>query len=301
LKWHPKLSKNDPDVTFHNFSEISEAYEVLGDPYKKSFYDKYGEEKLKDGILIDGNFKGGYRFGGNPEEVFEKFFGTNNPFAYIIDNKGDEELGSLFGFAFGGLNYKGPTSIANLEVVVECTLNELYNGCSKKISYNRTVLNPDGKTTKDILETKVIEIKKGYNNDSKLVFKGNGHEAAGLPNSDLIFKIKELSHPLFKRKVNDLIYTCKIDLINALCCDPIAITTLDSRKLFVPIDEIISPKTLKLVKAEGMPILDESMNKVENFNKPNPKGDLYIKFDIVFPTSLSEDQKNELRINLSPN
>jgi len=108
LKWHPKLSKIDSDVTYHNFSEISESYEILGDCYKKAFYDKYGEEILKNGILIEGKFKGGYRFGGNPEEIFEKFFGSNNPFAYIIDNKGDEELGSLFGFAFGGLNYKGP-------------------------------------------------------------------------------------------------------------------------------------------------------------------------------------------------
>lgn len=24
--------------------------------------------------------KGGYRFGGNPEEIFEKFFGASNPF-----------------------------------------------------------------------------------------------------------------------------------------------------------------------------------------------------------------------------
>ena len=31
LKWHPKLSKFDPDLTYHNFCEISEAYEVLGD------------------------------------------------------------------------------------------------------------------------------------------------------------------------------------------------------------------------------------------------------------------------------
>lgn len=31
LKWHPKLSKHDPDLTYHNFCEISEAYEVLGD------------------------------------------------------------------------------------------------------------------------------------------------------------------------------------------------------------------------------------------------------------------------------
>lgn len=33
-------------------------------------------------LILD--FKGGYRFGGNPEEIFEKFFGTNNPFASLI-------------------------------------------------------------------------------------------------------------------------------------------------------------------------------------------------------------------------
>lgn len=31
LKWHPKLSKENPDLTYHTFCEISEAYEVLGD------------------------------------------------------------------------------------------------------------------------------------------------------------------------------------------------------------------------------------------------------------------------------
>jgi len=70
LKWHPKLSKYDPDLTYHNFCEISEAYEVLGDcehsfcelalfisilAYKRAFYDKYGEEQLKDGFLVDGS------------------------------------------------------------------------------------------------------------------------------------------------------------------------------------------------------------------------------------------------------
>lgn len=45
----------------------------------------------------------------------------------------------MFGFAFGGLNYKGSTSIPNLEVLVKCTLNELYNGCTKNVTYDRTV------------------------------------------------------------------------------------------------------------------------------------------------------------------
>ena len=46
---------------------------------------------------------------------------------------------------------KAPTL---LEVTVECTLNEMFSGCSKKISYIRTVLNKDGRTTKDVNESK---------------------------------------------------------------------------------------------------------------------------------------------------
>jgi DnaJ family protein B protein 13 len=299
LKWHPKLSKFDPDVTYHNFSEISEAYEVLGDPYKRAFYDKYGEEKLKDGFLVDGNFKGGYRFGGNPEQIFEKFFGSTNPFANLVDNEGKEELGSLFGFAFGGLNYQGVKSVKTLDVLVECSLNELYNGCSKTVTYTKSILNADGQTTRDIQETKILDIKPGFNSTSILNFQGLGNEAAGLPTSDLVFKIKELPHSEFKRKGNDLIYTAKVSLADALCCEPVSIVTLDSRHVHISIDEIITPKYIKKVTGEGMPIHNEKIDS-KTFNKKLDKGDLFIKFDIDFPKSLSEDQKSEIKKCLAP-
>ncbi len=55
---------------------------------------------------------------------------------------------------------------------------------------------------------------------------------------------------------------------------------------------------MKKVEGEGMPIpVDES--KAENYNKPLKTGDLYIKFNIVFPTSLTEDQKNAVRTHLA--
>lgn len=76
LRWHPKLSREDYNTTYHNFCLISEAYEVLSDPIKRTFFDKYGEEKLKEGFFTNGNLKGGYRFAGNPESIFESFFGT---------------------------------------------------------------------------------------------------------------------------------------------------------------------------------------------------------------------------------
>lgn len=67
LHWHPKLCKEDNKTAHHNFSEISEAYEVLSDPLKRSFYDKYGYVKLKEGLFAEGQLKGGYRFGNNPD------------------------------------------------------------------------------------------------------------------------------------------------------------------------------------------------------------------------------------------
>ena len=49
-------------------------------------YDRYGEELLKNGIPDPKlGLKGGYRFSGNTYEIFEKFFGTSNPFTIALD------------------------------------------------------------------------------------------------------------------------------------------------------------------------------------------------------------------------
>lgn len=84
LKFHP--ARNTEDIAFntYKFSLIAEAYEVLSDSKRKSIYDKYGEEVLKNGI--PNNPKGKkhcYCYYGNALEIFEHFFGTSNPFIEI--------------------------------------------------------------------------------------------------------------------------------------------------------------------------------------------------------------------------
>lgn len=54
LQYHPQLSKYDKTTTMVNFHHISEAFEVLSDPIKKTIFDKYGINKLKDGYFVDG-------------------------------------------------------------------------------------------------------------------------------------------------------------------------------------------------------------------------------------------------------
>jgi len=57
-----------------------------------------------------------------------------------------------------------------LTVTVDCTLNELYNGCSKTVQYRRIDLNKDGRTTREVNEKKTIEIKPGFNNTTEIRF-----------------------------------------------------------------------------------------------------------------------------------
>jgi len=118
-----------------------------------------------------------------------------------------------------------------------------------------------------------------------------GNEAAGIKTSDLVFKVKEIPHAQFKRKENDLVYSAKYSLLQALTSEPVILTTLDGRKLYVPLDEVISPKSVKLVKGEGMPIYNKDEFKVEHFGKPQQKGDLFIKFEIKFPNFISDEDK----------
>lgn len=49
LKWHPDRNVNQKELADKKFKEIAEAYEVLSDQQKRTIYDRYGEDGLKNG------------------------------------------------------------------------------------------------------------------------------------------------------------------------------------------------------------------------------------------------------------
>lgn len=66
--------------------------------------------------------------------------------------------------------------------------------------------------------------------------------------------------------------------------------TLDGRILRVPVDSVITPRTVIKVDGEGMIIIDGSTDPLDD-----PKrGDMYVKFDISFPKKLTESQRQRL-------
>ncbi|GAA0174061.1 chaperone [Lithospermum erythrorhizon] len=115
IKNHPDKG-GDPE----KFKEISHAYEVLSDPEKREIYDQYGEEALKEGM-------GGGGGGHDPFDIFQSFFG-GSPFG-----------GGPFG---GGGSSRGRRQRRGEDVVhpLKVSLEDLYNGTSKKLSLSRNVL-----------------------------------------------------------------------------------------------------------------------------------------------------------------
>lgn len=112
IKNHPDKG-GDPE----KFKELAQAYEVLSDPEKREIYDQYGEDAVKEGM-------GGGGGGHNPFDIFESFFGGASPFGGGGSSRG------------GRRQKRGEDVVHPLKV----SLEDLYNGTSKKLSLSRNVI-----------------------------------------------------------------------------------------------------------------------------------------------------------------
>lgn len=301
LKYHPKRATKEQTALYeYIFQKIAEAYEVLGDPQKKQIFDIYGKAGLINGVIdIKGNMVEPYNFQGNGHEIFEKFMGTSNPFTLLRDEHSKNDLVLK---AFNAYHNKEQLekmqklleedNLPPIDLNLECTLEELYNGCWKTVYYRKKTLNADMLSTVEEDKQCTVEIIPGHGKTNVIEFKNKGHESPGLNTSSLFVHIVEKEHPCFKRvNKNDLIYCHTLTLSQALNSVPVKFTTLDGRILSISMDEIISQNTVKKVEGEGMPILSEC-SSINNINKR--KGDLYIKFNIIFPEHIDPEKKQEI-------
>ncbi|KAL6988197.1 hypothetical protein U1Q18_013944 [Sarracenia purpurea var. burkii] len=134
-------------------------------------------------------------------------------------------------------------------------------------------------------EILTINVKPGWKKGTKITFPEKGNKQPNVIPSDLVFIIDEKPHSIFTRDGNDLVVTQKIPLAEALTGHTVNLTTLDGRKLTIPINNVIHPNYEEVVPREGMPIPKD----------PTKKGNLRIKFNPKFPIRLTAEQKAGLK------
>ncbi|XP_027346411.1 dnaJ homolog subfamily B member 1-like [Abrus precatorius] len=189
----------------------------------------------------------------------------------------------------GGVRISNGEKERVVESKLVCTLEELYKGCKRKLRISRAVTD-EFRQLKTLEEVLKIDIKPGWRKGTKITFPGKGNQAAGTTTAeDLIFVVDEKPHAFFKRDGNDLVVTQKILLVEALVGKTLHLTTLDGRDLTIHVTDIVKPGYVLVVPNEGMPITKE----------PGKKGNLRIKFDVMFPSRLTTQQKHELKKILS--
>lgn len=112
MKYHP--DKNQDESAEDKFKEISSAYDVLSNDDKRSNYDRFG---TTDGASQ--NPFGGGGFGGfNMDDIFSQF-------------------GDIFGSRGNQQNQRRQSKGGDLRIKVSLTIQEIINGCTKKLKYKR--------------------------------------------------------------------------------------------------------------------------------------------------------------------
>ncbi|KAJ3216494.1 hypothetical protein HK099_005844 [Clydaea vesicula] len=323
LKWHPDRNIDNKEEADKKFKELSEAYEVLSDSNKKTIYDQYGEEGLKQGAMPEGaggmpggfgGFPGGtFKFstsggaGGfhptNANDIFSAFFGGKSPFDM-------EDQGSSFG-GMGGMpggfssmpgGFGGFSSMNNMRGSSGGFGGQQFGGQEENKTVTRKLpidledlykgVTKRLKVTRkrnNTPEEKVltIQVKPGWKAGTKIKFNGEGDELYNGQSQDIEFVIEEKPHKRFKRDGDKLKTSIEVSLTEALTGFQRNIETLDGRNLLVKGGEgtsVVRPGQEIVVKNEGMPN-----------SKSGTKGDLIIECKVKFPYSLPVEDKNEIK------
>ncbi|GER44345.1 chaperone protein dnaJ [Striga asiatica] len=282
LKYHPDKNPGNEEAN-KKFAEINNAYEVLSDGEKRSIYDRYGEEGLKQHAASGG--KGGVHefsklshcmifFGGGSMEEEEKVVKGDD---VIVDL--DATLEDLY---LGG-TLKTYASKRRCNCRNEVYHRQIGPGMFQQMTEEVCDQCPNVKYEREG-DFVTVDIEKGMQDGQEVVFYEEGEPKIDGEPGDLKFRIRTAPHDRFRREGNDLHTTVTITLVQALVGFEKTIKHLDEHLVDISFKGITKPKEVRKYKGEGMPL---------HFN--NKKGNLYVTFEVLFPTLLTEDQKTKIK------
>jgi curved DNA-binding protein len=256
-KYHPDLNPNNKDAE-KKFKEINEANEVLSHTENRKKYDAYGE-----------NWQHAEQYEKAKQQQHHQGTSHGDGFGGF---EGGEDYSSFFESMFGGQSSKSGRRTASFKgedfnASLQLDLKEVYTTHKRTLTIN-------GKNIR-------LTIPAGIENGQQIKISGQGSDGInGGLKGDLYLTFTIENHTQFKRDKNNLYSTQNIDLFTAVLGGEVTVDTFDGKvKLKVPPGTQNGTK-VKL-KGKGFPV----------YKKEGELGDLYITYNILIPTNLSENQK----------
>jgi len=125
-----------------------------------------------------------------------------------------------------------------------------------------------------------IYIERGMADGHEIKSEEDADEAPDRHPGDLIFKLVTVPHKRFTRKGHDLHMQMFISLLQSLVGFSKSFAHLDGHEVRIERNEVTPPGFVLKLTGEGMP----------HHESPDITGDLYVTFNILFPTKVSREQ-----------
>jgi curved DNA-binding protein len=183
---------------------------------------------------------------------------------------------SPFGDLFGGRRAQ-PARNRTLNLQTQITLEEAFSG--RELVAN--VQLPSGRN-----QTLEIKIPAGVRDGTTLRLAGMGDDTVShLPRGDIHLTIQIVPHNRFHREGDDLIMKLDISCFDAILGTSVQFNSIDGKTLETNIPAGIQHGQLMNIQGQGMP----------NMSDIRMRGRLLIEIRIKIPTTLTDNQKEELR------
>jgi DnaJ homolog subfamily A member 2 len=130
LKYHPDRNKDNKEECEEKFKEISSAYEILSDKEKRSNYDKFGLDAVKN--------MGGPNI--NPFDIFSNMFGGGGGGGGMPPGMGGGIFENMFGQRGPGPGPRQGQRVKNRIEKITVNLQDVYNEKSFSINYKKKII-----------------------------------------------------------------------------------------------------------------------------------------------------------------
>lgn len=269
-QYHPDLHKGDKQAE-ERFKDISEAYDILGDPEKRGKYDQFGQWSERTGgggayrqyTWSSGGEGPGF---GDLGDIFEDLFGMAG-FGARRRSRTEES-------PFRDRSRQAEQAVArDLHYTMDIDFLESVNGTEAKISVNR-----GGKQ-----ERINVKIPAGVHEGSKIRLAGKGEQGIMGNKGDLYITLKIKPHPYFRREGDDIYMDLPITLSEAILGTELKVPTI-SGHVSLKIPAGTSSGSRLRLKGRGAPR-----------QKKSGRGDQYVIPKIVLPPKISENEEQLAR------